>query len=175
MRHFVRSLPILSRCVTHVKIKIPLEGSRTTYSRLPSQRAYSGARNEMDRVNTTERLVGLRKLMKQRQIDVYSMRPGYRKCAGAMANTYKSYLPKTATSPNTRHLVMLGEVSQCQGQPRQHLIFRQNSYPVSVALPAQLLLVWIRHPLPRMVDISTKQGNSSTTIGSCSSRESKTS
>jgi Xaa-Pro aminopeptidase len=55
---------------------------------------------DMSKVDTTERLAELRKLMKERNVDIYSTKPRSSNAASSLTHT-QWYRPKTATRAST--------------------------------------------------------------------------
>jgi hypothetical protein len=90
-------LDMLTRLLrrTHVAVKHPLLASRAFHTS-PALRAI-----DMAKVDTTERLAELRKLMKERNVDVYSTHSLSRYPADTSLIYAQWYHRKTATRVNT--------------------------------------------------------------------------
>lgn len=127
---------------------------------------------DMAKVDTTERLAELRKLMKERNVDIYSTQP-----CSSTAETSLTYVQwyhlKTATRASTLLLATPAEVRFSAVSLSTPIDFPQHTLAVSpVRLDTQSSHT--TRPLYRRTDdISTRPRSSWTATGSCSSRASR--
>ena len=127
---------------------------------------------DMSKVNTTERLAELRKLMKERKVDIYSTKPWSSNPRHVLTRT-QWYRPKIATRANTSPLATPVEVRSPAASRSTSIDSLQHISVASRALLATPSLHTTR-PLYLQTDAtSTRLRRSWTATGSCSSRASR--
>lgn len=131
--------------------------TRTSFA---SKARYSSAAIKMETVDTSSRISELRKLMKERNIDVYGTTClssecviGFWRMLPSHANylRFKLYLPKTATLLSILHPVMLGGNSSAASAGQQDVLLSHR----------------IRRRWQQTADTSTRRQSSWTTTGPC--------
>jgi|SRR5690242_10427613 len=127
---------------------------------------------DMSKVDTTGRLAELRKLMKERNVDIYSTKPRSSNAEHSLTHMQWCH-PKTATKASTLPLATPVEVrspAACHSTP---IDFLQHISAASLALRAMQSLRTIRLPCPPTDDTSTRLKSNSTPTGSSLSRASR--
>lgn len=127
---------------------------------------------DMAKVDTTERLAELRKLMKERNVDIYSTQP-YSSTAQTSLTQAQWFHLKIATKASTLPLATPVEVRSPAASRNALIDSLQHISAVSPVPLATRLLHTIRLLYRLTGDTSTRLRSSWTATGSCSSRASK--
>lgn len=121
---------------------------------------------DMSKVDTTERLAKLRKLMKERNVDIYSTRPWPSIAESLLTHMQWSH-PKTATRANTLPLATPVEVRPPTATRNAPIDTPQNTSAVLLAQLAMQSSHTTRPPCRPTDAISTRPRSSWTATGSC--------